>query len=61
MSTVPETCYVLFSFLFFFLFFFFEDLFIIMHKYTVADFRHTRRRRQISLRVVVSHHVVSGI
>jgi hypothetical protein len=30
-------------------------------KYTVADFRHTRRGCQISLRVVVSHHVVSGI
>jgi hypothetical protein len=28
---------------------------------TVADFRHTRRGHQISLRVVVSHHVVTGI
>ena len=42
------------------LFFFFKDLFIIC-KYTVAIFRHTRRGCQISLRVVVSHHVVAGI
>jgi hypothetical protein len=41
--------------------FFKKDLFIIIHKYTVADFRHTRRGRQISLPVVVSHHVVAGI
>jgi hypothetical protein len=38
-----------------------RDLFIILHKYTVADFKHTRRGHQISLRVVVSHHVVTGI
>jgi hypothetical protein len=38
-----------------------KDLFIIIHKYTVADFRHTRRGRQISLWVVVSHHMVAGI
>jgi hypothetical protein len=38
-----------------------KDLFIIIHKYTVADFRHTRRGSQISLKVVVSHHVVVGI
>jgi hypothetical protein len=39
-----------------------KDLFIIIHKYTVADFRHTRRRCPISLpMVVVSHHVVAGI
>jgi hypothetical protein len=38
-----------------------KDLFIIIHKYTVAVFTHTRRGRQISLRVVVSHHVVAGI
>ena len=42
-------------------FFFFKiDLFIIC-KYTVAIFRHTRRGRQISLQMVVSHHVVAGI
>jgi hypothetical protein len=39
---------------------FFNYLFIIC-KYTVADFRLTRRGRQISLRMVVSHHVVAGI
>jgi hypothetical protein len=38
-----------------------KDLFIIIHKYTVADFRHTRRGHKISLWVVVSHHVVAGI
>jgi hypothetical protein len=43
-----------------FFFFFFKDLFIIC-KYTVVVFRHTRRGRQISLWMVVSHHVVAGI
>ena len=33
---------------------------LITCKYTVADFRHTRRGWQISLWVVVSHHVVAG-
>ena len=37
-----------------------KDLFIIIHKYTVAVFRHTRRGRQISLRVVVSWNLNSG-
>jgi hypothetical protein len=37
-----------------------RNLFIIS-KYTVADFRHTRRGHQISLQMVVSHHVVAGI
>jgi hypothetical protein len=44
-------------------FFFFKDfiyLFIIC-KYTVAVFRHSRRGSQISLWMVVSHHVVAGI
>jgi hypothetical protein len=44
--------------------FFFKDLFIylfIICKYTVAIFRCTRRGHQISLWVVVSHHVVAGI
>jgi hypothetical protein len=35
-------------------------LFIIC-KYTVAVFTHSRRGRQILLRMVVSHHVVAGI
>jgi hypothetical protein len=42
-------------------FFFFKDLFIILCKYTVAVFTHSRRGSQISLRMVVSHHVVAGI
>jgi hypothetical protein len=40
--------------------YFFKDLFI-TYKYTVAVFRHTRSGYQISLRMVVSHHVVAGI
>jgi hypothetical protein len=40
--------------------FFFFNLFII-YKFTVAVFRHSRRGSQISLRMVVSHHVVAGI
>jgi hypothetical protein len=43
-----------------FLFFLKIYLFIIC-KYTVADFRNTRRGQQTSLLVVVSHHVVAGI
>jgi hypothetical protein len=55
-----------FIFIYFYFFktligFFKKDLFIIVHKFTVADFRHTRRGHQISLWVVVSHHVVAGI
>ena len=38
-----------------------KDLFIITCKYIVAVFRHTRRGCQISLLMVVSHHVVAGI
>jgi hypothetical protein len=38
-----------------------KDLFIIMLKYIVDVFRHTRGGHQISLQVVVSHHVVAGI
>jgi hypothetical protein len=41
---------------------YFKDLFIIiLSKYTVAVFRCTRKGRQISLQMVVSHHVVAGI
>ena len=53
-----------FSFLFFFFLFFlffFKIYLFITCKYTVAVFRHTRRGRQISLQMVVSHHVVAGI
>jgi hypothetical protein len=42
-------------------FFFFKIYLFIIYKYTVAVFRHTRRRCQISLQMVVSHHVVAGI
>jgi hypothetical protein len=45
-------------------FFFFKDLFIylfIICKYTVAVLRYSRRGHQISLWIVVSHHVVAGI
>jgi hypothetical protein len=38
-----------------------KDLLIIISKYTVAVFRHTRRGCQVSLRMVVSHHAVAGI
>jgi hypothetical protein len=34
---------------------------IIICKYTVAVFRHSRKGRQISLWMVVSHHTVAGI
>jgi hypothetical protein len=37
-----------------------KDLFIIINKYIVAVFRHTRKGHWISLQVVVSHHVVAG-
>jgi hypothetical protein len=40
---------------------YFKVLFIIIHKYIVAVFRCTRRGHQISLGMVVSHHVVAGI
>jgi hypothetical protein len=38
-----------------------KDVFNIIRKYTIADFRPTRRGHRISLQVVVSHHVVAGI
>jgi hypothetical protein len=38
-----------------------KDLFIIISKYTVVVFRCTRRGHQISLQMVVSHHVVARI
>jgi hypothetical protein len=31
-----------------------------VYKNTAAIFRHTKRRHQISLQMVVSHHVVAG-
>jgi hypothetical protein len=44
-----------------FSFFFFKDIFIIISKNTEAVFRCTKRGCQISLQMVVSHHVVAGI
>jgi len=41
--------------------FFLKIYIFIIYKYTVAIFRHTRRGHQISLEMVVSHHVVVGI
>jgi hypothetical protein len=38
-----------------------EKKIIIICKYTVAVFRHSRRGDQISPQMVVSHHVVAGI
>jgi hypothetical protein len=43
------------------LFLFLKIYLFIICKYTVAVFRHTRRGSQISLQMVVSHHVVAGI
>ena len=39
----------------------FGFIYLLICKYTVADFRHSRKGRQISLRMVVGHHMVAGI
>jgi hypothetical protein len=39
--------------------FFLSQIYFI-YEYTVAVFRHTRRWRQITLQMVVSHHMVAG-
>jgi hypothetical protein len=41
--------------------FFLKIYLLIICKYTVAVFRHSRRGSQISLWMAVSHHVVAGI
>jgi hypothetical protein len=41
-------------------FFFLKIHLFYLYEYTVAFFRHTRRRHQIPLQMVVSHHVVAG-
>jgi hypothetical protein len=41
--------------------FFLKIYLFILCKYTVAVFRHSRRGHQISLWMVVSHHLVAGI
>jgi hypothetical protein len=51
-ASMPLTLLFLFSFL---------KIYLLLHECTVAVFRHTRRESQISLRMVVSQHVVSGI
>jgi hypothetical protein len=51
--------FILFSL--FLKFFLKKDLFIVKCKYIVAVFRRTRRGLQISLQIVVSHHMVAGI
>jgi hypothetical protein len=49
------------NFYLFFIFYFLKIYLLIICKYTVAVFRHSRRGSQISLGMVVSHHVVAGI
>jgi hypothetical protein len=41
--------------------FFLRFIYLLHVMYTVAVFRPSRRGRQISLQMVVSHHVVAGI
>jgi uncharacterized membrane protein YwaF len=50
------------SFFSFFLFLFFKRIIYLfyVYEYTIAVFRPTRRGHQISLQMVVSHHVVAG-
>jgi hypothetical protein len=55
-NIAPTSPCVLFSFLFFF-----KIYLLIICKYTVSVFRHSRIGSQISLGMVVSHHVVAGI
>jgi hypothetical protein len=62
LSLLLGSVVLVFIYLFIYLFVcLFVCLFIIIHKYTVAIFRCDRRGHQISLQVVVSHHVVPGI
>ena len=58
----PEPYFFYFYFFLMLLFFFLKKIYLlIICKYTVAVLRHSRRGRQISLQMVVSHHVVAGI
>ena len=60
---LKEVCALCHSGFSFVCFCFFKDLFIYLfnvYEYTVAVSRHTRRRHQIPLQMVVSHHVVAG-
>jgi hypothetical protein len=56
-----KACFMLHCLVYAFFKIFFEFIYYYISKYTVAVFRCTRRGRQISLRMVVSHHVVAGI
>jgi hypothetical protein len=66
---IPETCeatdvllgYIRLATGFFFFFSLRPKDFFIICKYSVALSRHSRRGHQISLWLVVSHHVVTGI
>jgi hypothetical protein len=66
-ETVARGCFLPCSLrLFQLVFFFFLNIYLFIYlfiicKYTVAVFRHSRRGNQISLQMVVSHHVVAGI
>jgi hypothetical protein len=56
-ATISDDFFLRFIYLFIYLFIYS----VLICKYTVAVFRHTRRGHQISLWMVVSHHVVAGI
>jgi hypothetical protein len=38
----------------------FFKIYFYVYEYTIVIFRHTRRGRQITLKMVLSHHVVAG-
>jgi hypothetical protein len=61
MPEVTVGTYLYYSPFYFYLFIYLFIYLLIICKYTVAVFRHSRRGSQISLRMVVSHHVVAGI
>jgi hypothetical protein len=52
---------ILYWIVFIYFFIFLKIYLFIICKYIVAVFRHSRRGSQISLWMVVSHHVVDGI
>jgi hypothetical protein len=58
--TMPGQMYLYYYYYYYYYYYLKIYLFIIC-KYTVAVFSYSRRRRQISLWMVVSHHVVAGI
>jgi hypothetical protein len=58
---VRDCGFLQYIYLFFIFYFFLKIYLLIICKYTVAVFRHSRRGSQILLQMVVSHHVVAGI